>query len=166
MMAGRAVLGIAAAGMVSVATMAKAGGEWLTDFEAAKQEAAKRNLPILADFSGSDWCSWCKRLDQEVFQDAGFKEFASERFVLFMADFPRNKPQPEAEKQQNKDLAETFKVRGFPTVMILDAKGAVLARTGYRRGGAAAYVEHLKELTNDKPQPAAPAETGEAPESR
>src|ERR1019366_2897612 len=36
---------------------------WLTDFAAAKQQAAGENKKMLLDFTGSDWCYFCKRLD-------------------------------------------------------------------------------------------------------
>ena len=59
----------------SMAKEPAGGGKeaWLTDFEAAKARAAELKRPILADFSGSDWCGWCIRLDREVFQTAIFR---------------------------------------------------------------------------------------------
>jgi thioredoxin-related protein len=119
---------------------------WLTDFEKAKAEAAARKVPIVADFSGSDWCGWCIKLNREVFSQPEFKAYAGRDAVLFEADFPRDKPQTEALKKQNRELAERYGVEGFPTVLLLDAEGKVLARTGYRPGGAAAYVEYLKTI--------------------
>jgi len=119
---------------------------WLTDFEAAKKQAAEKNLPILVDFSGSDWCGWCIKLDNEVFSQDEFKDYAEENLVLFLADFPRSKPQPEDIQKQNKALSQKYGVRGFPTVLLLNAGGEVLGRTGYQRGGPEAYVKHLKDL--------------------
>lgn len=119
---------------------------WLTDFEAAKKLAAEKNVPILADFSGSDWCGWCIKLDNEVFSKDAFKEYAKENVVLFLADFPNRKPQSKEVKEQNDALAKKYGIRGFPTVLLLDAEGNVLEQTGYQAGGAKAYVEHLKEL--------------------
>ena len=121
-------------------------GDWLTDFEAAKKEAVERKVPILADFSGSDWCGWCIKLDKEVFSQEEFKAYAKENLVLFLADFPSQKPQPEAVKKQNQALGEKYAVRGYPTVLLLDSNGDVLERTGYQAGGAEAYVEHIKKL--------------------
>lgn len=123
---------------------------WLNDFEAAKKLAAEKNLPILADFSGSDWCTWCKRLDGEVFTQKAFKDAVKERYVLFVADFPQTVAQTEELKQQNQGLAKKYKIRGFPTVLLLDAKGEVIARTGYRQGGPEKYVEHLDSLLSGK----------------
>ena len=125
---------------------ALAGEEWLTDFNQAKKQAAEKNLPILADFSGSDWCGWCIKLDKEVFAQKEFKAFAKDRVVLFLADFPREKELKVEVKAQNEQLCKAYGVEGFPTVLLLDAGGKVIARTGYRKGGAGAYVEHLKDL--------------------
>ncbi len=33
-------------------------GHWTMDFEAAKKIAAEKNLPLLLNFTGSDWCGW------------------------------------------------------------------------------------------------------------
>lgn len=119
---------------------------WLTDFEQAKAEAAKKNLPILADFSGSDWCGWCIRLDREVFSQPEFKEFAQNNVVLFLADFPNSKTQTAEVKAQNQALSERYGIQGFPTVLLLDETGKVIGRTGYQKGGPKAYVEHLKSI--------------------
>lgn len=125
---------------------ARAGEDWLTDFNLAKKEAAEKKLPILADFSGSDWCGWCIKLDREVFAQPEFKVFAKDQLVLFLADFPHAKKLDAGLKAQNEKLQQTYGVNGFPTVLLLGADGQVIARTGYRKGGAGAYVDHLKTL--------------------
>ncbi len=141
---------------VSLCALAAAAGEsWLTDFAQAKKTAAETQRPVLVDFSGSDWCGWCIKLDQEVFSQAAFKAYAASNLVLLLADYPRKKEQPAELKKQNEGLAETYAIRGFPTILLLDAAGKELARTGYRAGGAEAYVEHLKQLLK-APAPAGP----------
>jgi protein disulfide-isomerase len=134
------------AGLLMAAGLAVAGSDgWLTDFEAAKKQAAETKRPILADFSGSDWCHWCIKLDKEVFAQQAFKDYAKDNLILFLADFPRKKQSPELAKQ-NTELAKTYGVRGFPTLLLLDATGKERGRTGYRPGGAEPYVKHLKAL--------------------
>ena len=124
--------------------------QWLTDFAKAKELAAQEKRPILVNFSGSDWCGWCQRLDSEVLSKESFKEYANKNLVLFEADFPRTTKQPDALKMQNQALAKKYSVRGFPTLLLLDAQGNVLAQTGYQPGGPEKYVEHLKELLAKK----------------
>lgn len=129
---------------LSFSTSTQAG--WLTNFEKTKQEAKEKKCLILADFSGSDWCRWCTKLKREVFSKPAFKAFAKNNLILFVADFPRKEKQSDELKKQNQILATTYAIRGFPTVLLLNASGKELARTGYCKGGAEAYVEHLQAL--------------------
>lgn len=134
-------------GVTMVALCGWTAEGWLTDFEAAKKKAAAENRQILVDFSGSDWCGWCIKLDEEVFQKDEWKSYATNNLVQVLVDFPRDKSgQSEALKKQNDALGKKYKVRGFPSVLLLDAEGKELARTGYQRGGPFNYIEHVKEL--------------------
>ena len=119
---------------------------WMTDFAAAKIKAAAEQKPLLLDFTGSDWCGWCIKLDKEVFSQKVFKEFAADNLVLVELDFPRGEEQSEDLKAQNKALAEKYGIRGFPTILVLSPEGELIEKTGYQRGGPEAYVAHIKEI--------------------
>lgn len=119
---------------------------WEDNFDQALSEAKQAGKYVLMDFSGSDWCGWCVRLDKEVFDRPAFKKYAKENLVLFIADFPRQTPQGSRLKKQNQELASRYGIRGFPTVVLLSPAGEEVARTGYRPGGAEGYVEHLKGI--------------------
>lgn len=123
-----------------------AGDDWMTDFAAAKIIAAAEQKPLLLDFTGSDWCGWCIKLEKEVFSQKAFKEFAADNLVLVELDFPRGEEQSEDLKAQNKALAEKYGIRGFPTILVLSPEGELIEKTGYQRGGPEAYVEHIKEI--------------------
>lgn len=124
---------------------------WLTDFEKAKESAKTQNRHMLIDFSGSDWCGWCIKLDKEVFTQKTFQDYAKENLVLMLADNPRDKSkQSDQVQKQNKRLAEEFGVRGYPTVFVLSPEGKVVGRTGYQPGGPEAYVEHIKGIIAGK----------------
>lgn len=123
-----------------------AGDGWMTDFEAAQEKAAAEQKPLLLDFTGSDWCGWCIKLDKEVFSQSAFKEYADDNLVLVELDFPRNKPQSDELKAQNKALAEKYEIRGFPTILVLSPEGELIKQTGYQPGGAEAYVQHVKGI--------------------
>ncbi len=124
---------------------------WFTDFEKAKQTAGAEGKDILINFSGSDWCYWCKKLDKEVFSKQEFIRQAGKNFVFAVVDFPNDTSRQSAELQkQNQVLSEQFAVEGFPTVFLADANGRPYARTGYIEGGVQAYLEHLSDLRNQK----------------
>ena len=125
-----------------------AGGEgWTADYKGAQTQAAEQSKDLLLDFTGSDWCGWCIRLNNEVFSQDGFKSYADENFVLVELDFPNDKSKLSEQTQaQNEELRKRFEIGGYPTVYLADESGKPYAITGYQRGGPEAYVEHLKEL--------------------
>jgi thiol:disulfide interchange protein len=45
---------------------------WETDYSAALAQAGKEQKLVLLDFTGSDWCTWCMKLDRDVFSKPEF----------------------------------------------------------------------------------------------
>ncbi len=127
---------------------AASGADWSEDLDQALQEAGASGRYVLVDFSGSDWCGWCKKLDAEVFKQDAFLAFAKSNLVTVLIDFPRSKPQPAKRKKANGLLAEKYGISGFPTILLLSPSGDLVGRTGYRPGGADPYVEHILSLIN------------------
>ena len=122
------------------------------DFDAALKKAADENKTVLALFTGSDWCIWCKRLEGEVLSQKAFSDEVGKTFVPVFLDFPSDKSLvKEATAKRNKELSEKYTIRGFPTVLLLDAKGEVLAKTGYQKGGPEKYLAHVKGLVQNGP---------------
>jgi len=99
-------------------------GEWTMDFEAAKKLAKEKNLPILMNFTGSDWCGWCKLMDKSVFSTEAWKTYATQNVVTVYIDFPKDKKLvPEKFVDSNKELSKKFSVRGYPTYILLASDG-------------------------------------------
>lgn len=124
-----------------------AGQNWETDFAAAQKKASAEKKDLLVDFTGSDWCHWCIKLDEEVFQKDAFKKGVADKFILVELDYPQDKSkQSEALQKQNAELQEKYSIQGFPTILLLDSKGRPFAQTGYQEGGPEKYLTHLDEL--------------------
>ncbi|WP_233635636.1 thioredoxin family protein [Hymenobacter setariae] len=126
---------------------------WHTSLPEALALAKTSQKPVLAVFSGSDWCKPCMMLKQEVFDQPEFASFAKDRFVLARFDFPRNKKNrldPAQTKLSEEAAAQLNKEGAFPAVVLLSPEGNILARTGYRPGGAAAYDAYLTQLLPQK----------------
>lgn len=99
-------------------------GQWTMDFDAAKELASEKKLPLLLNFTGSDWCGWCKLMDKNVFAQKPWQEFASSNVLLVTLDFPKDKSiVPEKYVKRNEELKNQFSVLGFPTYVILDTNG-------------------------------------------
>ncbi|MGC4015327.1 MAG: thioredoxin family protein [Luteolibacter sp.] len=144
----------ASALVCSSSAFAATGENWVTDFEAAKKQAAAEKKDLLIDFTGSDWCGWCIKLDNEVFSQEPFKTGVKDKFVLVSLDFPQ-KPENKAKmgdalQAQNKALQAKFNIHGFPTILLCDSEGKPFAKTGYQEGGPEKYVAHLDELLTNK----------------
>lgn len=123
----------------------KNGLEWHTNIEKAIEVATKENKPILVQFSGSDWCKWCIKLNDEVLNTKEFAAYAKDNIILVNLDDLRRTPQPAEVKEYNRAQMSKYGVRGFPTVLLMDKAGNVVKVTGYQPGGPKVYIEHIKE---------------------
>jgi thioredoxin-related protein len=115
---------------------------WLTSFPAAADQASNEHKLILLNFTGSDWCGWCMKLDAETFSKPEFIDYASKNLVLVRVDFPMHKTLPDELKAANHALKEKYAVRGYPSVFIVKPDGTTLwSQTGYAPGGAPAMID-------------------------
>lgn len=123
---------------------------WLTDLEAARQQAAREHKLILADFTGSTWCPPCLALNDEVLTKEEFAAWAKD-YVLVQLDYPRRSestPEKIAASpalQKLMALKEGYAIAGFPTVLFLDAAGRSLGGAlGYDGKGPAGWLAQLQ----------------------
>src|SRR6267142_2005827 len=107
------------------AAFASAEVDWLTDFDAAKAKAKSDHKLVLLEFTGSDWCGYCKLMQAEIF----------------------SKPQSDAVRKQNMKLASEYEIEGFPTLIVLNPEGKRVANFfGYIEGGPDAIIAALEKL--------------------
>ena len=113
---------------------------WLVDLDEAYEISVRDKKPILANFTGSDWCGWCKKLDADVFSKTEFQAWAKQNVVLLEVDFPRRFQIPEKNQQQNAAMQNALQVTGYPTIWVFNLekdpatrnfKINQLGRTGY-----------------------------------
>jgi len=115
-------------------------GEFVTDYKLALMLSKESKRPILADFTGSDWCGWCIKLKSEVFDTKEFKEWASKNVIMLEVDFPQGFKLEDKLKAQNDELQNKFKISGFPTVLAINDKGAKIGQLGYQAGGPSVWI--------------------------
>jgi protein disulfide-isomerase len=128
-----------------------AAGRWTMDLEAAKKLAAAKQLPILLNFTGSDWCHWCKLMEKNVFTQPDWKVYAKDNIIMVLIDFPRDKTMvPEQYKVRNDALKEQYKISGYPTFVLLKPDGTTeLARLKAGRDKTpSSFIEEVKALLN------------------
>jgi protein disulfide-isomerase len=130
---------LCALAIASHVSFAAAG--WTDNYEKALAQAKAEKKLVLLDFTGSDWCGWCIKLDKEVFAKPEFKKFAKENLVPVTLDFPQGKKLAKHTVDQNAKLKSEHGVTGFPTIVLLDADGKTINKWG---GYSATFFDELK----------------------
>ena len=135
-----------AIGLTLISITASAESSWITDYKKAQEDAKAGKKLMLLEFTGSDWCGWCMKLDKEVFSTPEFQNYASRNLILVKVDFPRRRPQTEALKKQNEELAQKYGIQGFPTIIVLNGQGEKVGELGYMAGGPSPFLAKLETL--------------------
>lgn len=92
---------------------------WIHSYQAGVRLAQRTHKPLLLSFH-TPGCSWCAKMDVETYTDPRIVEL-SRNFVCVVVD---EETEPEAVKH--------YDVQGFPTTLLTDPQGHVLASTdGY-----------------------------------
>lgn len=122
------------------------GGAWLEDWRLAQAIAAQMKRDTLLLFTSSDGSEWSQKFEAEVFKQEEFKRYASKNLVLMRVDFPKKAPQAEALREQNRMLADTYAIRGYPTAVFLNPKGEKMGDSKYMKGGPGPFIKALDTL--------------------
>lgn len=106
-------------------------------FDAALQKAATTGKLVFMDCQ-TVWCGPCRAMARDVFPLPRVGEYFSEHFVSIKQDM---------ETGEGPDLSRRYKVKAYPTMLILDAEGHELHRiVGYR--SADALLQELEPLNH------------------
>lgn len=104
---------------------------WLTKMDKAQEQSKETGLPILVLFTGTSWCSYCIKLEDEVFSKSEFKTFADKNLVLLKLEFG---PGGKASNKKDEALEKEFNVSSYPSYFLTDSAGERLANGGYSDG--------------------------------
>jgi len=88
---------------------------WAKSYDDAVAKAKKDKKLIMIDF-WTDWCGWCKKLDQDTYSSPKVIAPAEERFVAVKLDA----------EHDGLAVAKKYEINGFPTILFLDP--AVLSK--------------------------------------
>ena len=120
---------------------------WHTDINKAIELSTKENKPLFLFFTGSDWCGWCIRLQNEVFKKPEFASWATKNVVLVELDFPRKTKLEATLQAQNNELQKMFNITGDPTVWFVKPQNTPnginlqqMGKMGYLAGGTQTWL--------------------------
>ena len=149
-----ALLGACLALGLSAAVQAGGDVDWKPPpFKNALEKAKQENEPIFIDFFAV-WCGPCKTLDKVTYQDPKVVEYLNSIVAV----------KYDAEKDEGEVLAKRYRVKAFPTLMLvgpdgreidrhvgyLDPDGFIETMKGFEEGfGTVVYYEDLLEKNPD-----------------
>jgi protein disulfide-isomerase len=128
----------------------KAYAKWVTSYDEAVEQSQETGRPIMLVFTGSDWCTWCHRLSDEVFMTHEFARWSSDNVIKVEVDFPQSHELPAELQTQNLDLKAQFGkyVSSYPTVLFATADGQFIGKTGYVAGGPQAWIQSAPTMVS------------------
>jgi protein disulfide-isomerase len=140
---------LALALLASVAILSAQAEElqWHTDLAKAQTQAKTEKKKVMLNFTGSDWCGWCIKLNKEVFSTPEFAEYAKKNLVLVEVDFPNKKKQSAEQRKSNQALQNKYGIEGYPTLVVLDGEGKKVGQLGYVKGGPKAWIAQFEKQT-------------------
>ncbi len=121
----------------------------------AAHRAQMSEHPILIIFMGSDWDEMSKTLDREVLKNPDFGGYTKLNFVLMKADFPQEQLQPPDVQVANLEMAAKYKIKSFPTLLLVDSNGNELARTVYQGWKFEEFMTNMNALAQQARTPKA-----------
>lgn len=116
--------------------------EWMTWEEVADQVGDSQKKTLFNIYT--DWCGWCKRMDQQTFNAPGIAEYINANFYPVRFDAERKAPITYKEKTYgyvasgkrgyHEFAAELLRGRmSFPSVVFIDEEGNLLQSiVGYK----------------------------------
>ena len=118
------------------------------DLDAAIAASQKSGKTVYAVFSGSDWCYWCKVIEQGYLSKKDFVDEAKKHLELVFIDTPRDKSGlSEKALKNNPGLVKKYGIRGFPTVMFIKTDGTGVKAS--RPGRGVSPKDYAKQLAEE-----------------
>ena len=101
------------------------GIEWL-NFENAHAKTIKEKKLMMVDVY-TDWCKWCKVMDEQTFSHPDIVKFAQKNMVMAKMNAESDaKVRFKDKEYTQRQLAMGLGVTGYPTVVFFDDKGEMI----------------------------------------
>ncbi len=111
-------------------------------FDEGLARAKKENKNIVVDFY-TDWCHWCKVMDEKTFQEENVKKKLQKRFVTVRlnAEDANATATYKGNSYTNVQLTRAFGVTGYPTLAFLEPDGDIITTVpGYVPAETFVYI--------------------------
>ncbi len=97
------------------------------NFTNGYKDVLSKKKPAIIDFY-TDWCHWCKVMDEKTFNDAKVKEKLVKNFVSMRINPEQSKETISYEGKQYSamEFIQALGIQGFPALAFMDNKGKLI----------------------------------------
>jgi thioredoxin-related protein len=108
-----------------------------TTFSNGLELAKQTNKRILIDVY-TDWCGWCKRMDQDVYRNEEVAAYLDRQFVLVKLNAESSNPLTfEGKPYTEMSLASSIGINSYPTTVFAETDGSIITPVaGYIEAGS------------------------------
>ncbi len=109
---------------------------WGTSVAATTEPAQRDHKYVLVDVY-TDWCSWCKKLDRDVFTDPDLISYLRQDFICVKVNA--------GDMAEGTTVATSFGVHNYPHALVFSPDGTLVGQVnGYVE--APGYITMLKQI--------------------
>lgn len=105
--------------------------KWYSFTEGLKIAEAEKKKVLIDVYT--DWCEWCKKMDEEVYANSTVKKYIASKFILVKLNAESEKKHIFRGREYSEmELSYIFGVEGFPTtIFIREDMQPITAVPGY-----------------------------------
>lgn len=123
---------------------------WIS-IDEAQELGKKEPRKVIVDVY-TDWCGWCKKMDQNTFSDAEVAKYINDHFYAVKLNAESRDIVKYKDTELTKaELSKAFRVSAYPTIVIIDEEfETIFPIPGYR--SAEDLKNILSQIKDQKPQ--------------
>src|SRR5579885_1738039 len=129
-----AVLTVAQATARETGCKYKVNSSWTQysdDYAKALKMSQEMGKPLLLAFTGSGWCPWSNRMEEDIISKVDFALSLRDDVLFVRIDFPEADTLPIEKKTQYFGLKRRYGIQELPTLVLVDPSGDEIIKMGY-----------------------------------
>lgn len=126
---------------------ATASSDWNADFRKSVGEARDAGKDNIVIFTGLEWEPWSRKIHDEAFAEAGFRQALARDFIVTHIDLPEQPKDPEKLSEldvHRYGLARDFNLHNFPSFYLCTPEGNPYDFVGYVKGGSEPVIAAIR----------------------
>lgn len=123
--------------------------QYADDYASALKMSQATGKPLLLAFTGSGWCPWSNRMEEDILSKSEFGLALRDDVIFVRIDFPESDVLPIERKTQYFGLKKRYGIQELPTLVLIDSSGDEIIKMGYMPLESKEFASRLKTALTD-----------------